>query len=113
MAATCNERVERLRSVFRIVPLGSMKLKTVELRSNASKAPESDILPTIASTSPWEKTVGAGPGSTCEPRKFEVIWPLGKYCTITLFRFRSDMAELSAVSIDCVSETRQDSAPPT
>ena len=62
MAALFDEVVVGLRSVFRIVPLGSMKLKTVELTSKPSNAPESDILPTIASTSPWETTVGAGAG---------------------------------------------------
>src|SRR5579862_3224459 len=100
-------------SVFRMVPLGNRKLITVTLRSNLSSWPALNNVRTRFSTSPWETTAGGGPAKTCEPANVVEIWPAGKYCTITLFRFWSDMDAAKAVSIDCVSLGAQAFEPPT
>jgi len=81
---------------LRTVPLGNMKLKTVELRSNDARRPCACSWLIRASASPCEKAEGFDPLRICDGLKVVVIgWPW-KYWTITLFKCGSDIAAASA-----------------
>ena len=78
--------------VLRMVPLGNMKLKTVELRSNDARRPCACSWLIKASTSPCEKADGFDPLRICEGLKVVVIGLPWKYWTMTLFKCGSDIA---------------------
>src|SRR6516165_6638453 len=83
-------------SVVKTVPLGSRKLKTVELKSKPANAPCRKRLFTSCSTSPCENWDGLVPGNMWEGVNVEVIGSLLKYCIITLFKLVSAIAAAKA-----------------
>src|SRR5215831_4315499 len=99
-------------SVVKTVPLGSRKLKTVELKSKPANAPCRKRLLTSCSTSPCENWDGLVPGNMWEGVNVEVIGSLLKYCIITLFKLVSAIAAAKASSILSMSASAHDDAPP-
>ena len=83
-------------SVAKTVPLGSMKLKTVEVNSKPTNAPCMKRLFTNCSTSPCENWDGLVPGNMWEGINVEAIGSLLKYCIITLFKLVSAIAAAKA-----------------
>src|SRR5437867_2376432 len=92
--------------------LGSMKLNTVFLKFPVPNFLSRYNILNKPCPSFLVKISGFGPSNNLEPRNTLVIFFPGKYCTMTLFSFLSDIAADIDLSIETMSDWAHDEAPP-